>query len=483
MIPQTRDALWISRNPVGYGRDRWHARSHTVAPRPPGPRGRPFVGVLSEYQADPVGYVQKMAQVHGDVFQLPLPFFDVVVVNHPDYIGQVMNCLQGEYSTLSPSGDFAKVAVGKSMGTLNGVRFRERRKMLTPMFARDRLAVMGGTLVDEFARRLSKWDRFAEANEPIDLQAEVLLVIKPATIRVMFSLELTETELLRLDADVRSWLSAYVLVPLGQMPRLLPGPGNIGQAWLRVRKFVQSRIDERLASNERRDDILQAVLDMHCRDDNPVSRRDALLEMIVLLSASWESVAAAVAYTLGALPQNQSAQQRVFDEVDALGGDMPRYEDLARLQWTRACFEEGQRLQTLPFILRRATVDDTIGGYRIRRGNLLAISPPAVQRDSRWWGPSADSYDPTRFYDAGIVAARPNLAFIPFGAGPHRCIGATLARMSAQFLLAQIFQRFRLAPPPGWTAQRDKNIPWKVEGGIPFNISKVSARGLDSALR
>jgi hypothetical protein len=29
-----------------------------------------------------------------------------------------------------------------------------------------------------------------------------------------------------------------------------------------------------------------------------------------------------------------------------------------------------------------------------------------------------------RFYDKDIVAARPNLAFMPFGAGPHRCFGA-----------------------------------------------------------
>jgi cytochrome P450 len=127
-------------------------------------------------------------------------------------------------------------------------------------------------------------------------------------------------------------------------------------------------------------------------------------------------------------------------------------------------------------------VDDTIGGYRIRRGNLIAISPHTLQRDTRWWGPDSDSYDPVRFYDGDMVAARPNLAFIPFGAGPHRCMGSALARMSAQFLLAQIFQRFRMQLPVDWEPRRDRKVPWWVEGGIPVNISKVPTRRPDSAV-
>ena len=44
---------------------------------------------------------------------------------------------------------------------------------------------------------------------------------------------------------------------------------------------------------------------------------------------------------------------------------------------------------------------------------------------------------PMRFYD-DIVAARPILAFMPFGAGPHRCFGAAMGYLHVQFLLAQL---------------------------------------------
>jgi len=36
------------------------------------------------------------------------------------------------------------------------------------------------------------------------------------------------------------------------------------------------------------------------------------------------------------------------------------------------------------------------------------------------------------------VAAGPNPAFMPFGAGPHRCFGAAMAYLQVQFLLAKL---------------------------------------------
>ena len=56
-------------------------------------------------------------------------------------------------------------------------------------------------------------------------------------------------------------------------------------------------------------------------------------------------------------------------------------------------------------------VDDTVGGYRTRRGTLIGISIYTMQRDPRWRGPDADSCEPMRFYDMDIVGgtAEPGL--------------------------------------------------------------------------
>jgi cytochrome P450 len=471
----TSDAFWITRNPVGRGRDWLQSRRRTDAPRPPGPRGRPFVGVLPEYKADPFGYLRHLGDVYGDIYRVPLPLCDMVVVNNPDHVGHIMNCRQGEYAnTVGPGAGIARIAMGASMAMLDGEKFRQRRKLLAPMFGRRQLMDIAGCLADEFAKRLARWDRFAESGEPIDLQQELPGVIMPAFMRAMFSIELPDDELHQLEVDVRTWLPASNPFFLGSYPRLRE-VGNLVQAWLRVHRWVKQRVDERSTDRQSYDDMLQVILDAHYQDGTPISRRDAIMEITGLMGGGWESAAASLSWTLGLLPQNPQAQQRLYDEVDELGGVVPTFDDLDRLQWAKACFEEGLRLRGMPFLLRFATVDDTIGGYRIRRGNLVGMSPYALHHDSRWWGPDADSFDPMRFYDKDIVAARPNLAFIPFGAGPHRCIGASMGYMSAQFMLAQLHQRFRVQTLPGWVARHDPATPWPVKGGVSVVLTKVPA--------
>lgn len=474
-MPETPDPFWLTRNPVGRARDVLRSR-HDGGARPPGPRGRPFVGVLPELKADPFGYLQHLGEVYGDVYRLPLPFYDVVIMNHPDHVRHVVSHRDGEYSLLGPAAGAAKKLLGASMQMMEGHEFRRRRKPLTPMMGRQQLTKVAATVADEFANRLARWDRFAQTGEPIDLQHEINDVVIPGFMRAMFSVKLSDAELHRLDIDVRTLMqSASSPLMLGSPPRLLPGDGNPVQAWLRMRRWVKRRVDERLADNGSYDDMLQVLLDARDEDGNPLNRRDVITEAIMLIGGGYETVVAALAWTLALLPQNSRAQQRLYDEVDALGGAPPSYADLERLEWAKACFDEGQRLQGLLLQPRFAMVDDVIGGYRIRRGTLVGLPIYALQRDPRWWGADADSYEPNRFHDKDAVAARPNLAFMPFGAGPHRCFGAAMGYLEAQFLLAQIHQRFRIQTPAGWAPEHDPALPWPVKGGVPAVLSKASA--------
>lgn len=433
------------------------------------------MGVLPEFKADPFGYLQQLGKIYGDVYRVPFPLYDVVVVNHPDHVRHIMNYRNGEYSAVGPAG-WIRSILGASMAMLEGEQFRRRRRSLTPMMGRVRLSKIATLVAEEFADRLRRWDRFAETGESIDLQEEIATVVVPAFMRAMFSVRLSDDELHRLDTDVRLLVRTEATpLFLAPPPRLLPGEGNPVQAWRRVRQWVARRVEERRADPRSYDDMLQVVLDARYQDGRPISRRDTITETAILMGAGYETVVAALSWTLALLPQNPRAQQRLYDEVDELGGAMPTYDDLDRLQWTKACFDEGQRLQGTLFHPRFAMIDDTIGGYRIRRGSLVGTTPYALQRDPRWWGSDADSYEPMRFYDKEVVAARPNLAFIPFGAGPHRCFGAALGYLEGQFLLAQIHQRFRIQTPAGWVPRHNRTIPWPVEGGVPAVLTKVPA--------
>ena len=167
----TSETFWITRNPVGRGRDWLQSRRRIDAPRPPGPRGRPFVGVMGDYWAGACGTAE-LRNRYGDVYRLPWPMAEVVVVNHPDHVAHVLNSREGEYGRMwryfSPSGA------------------RRWRAMFGRRQPEDRTC-----LADEFDKSLARWDRFAESGERIDLHEELPAVIMPAFMRMVFSIELT----------------------------------------------------------------------------------------------------------------------------------------------------------------------------------------------------------------------------------------------------------------------------------------------------
>ena len=93
------------------------------------------------------------------------------------------------------------------------------------------------------------------------------------------------------------------------------------------------------------------------------------------------------------------------------------------LVWTRAFIDEALRLYPPAFmIVRVAKGPDEIAGRRIAAGTVVSISPWVLHRHrARWRDP--DAFDPTRFLPGAPPPAR--YAYMPFGAGPRICVGAS----------------------------------------------------------
>ena len=68
-----------------------------------------------------------------------------------------------------------------------------------------------------------------------------------------------------------------------------------------------------------------------------------------LLGGAYDPTGAALTWTLALLLSNPEQLGRVYEEVDALGGSLPTFDDTSRLSWVKACFDEGQRMQGHPF--------------------------------------------------------------------------------------------------------------------------------------
>jgi cytochrome P450 len=91
---------------------------------------------------------------------------------------------------------------------------------------------------------------------------------------------------------------------------------------------------------------------------------------------------------------------------------------------------------------RRATRDVTIGGHRVRRGQILFVNIAGIHRRADPWE-DPERFDPDRFTPEREKVL-PRHAYMPFGAGSRICIGNHFALMEGHILLATILQRVRL---------------------------------------
>ena len=100
---------------------------------------------------------------------------------------------------------------------------------------------------------------------------------------------------------------------------------------------------------------------------------------------------------------------------------------------------------------------------------MMLVSPYVLHRHPDFW-PDAERFDPERFSADGTLELQQN-AFIPFGLGPHQCIGRAMAQMVAQVVLAMIAGRFRLrrvsedapVPLPGITLRHAHKLLMKLD--------------------
>jgi cytochrome P450 len=137
---------------------------------------------------------------------------------------------------------------------------------------------------------------------------------------------------------------------------------------------------------------------------------------------------------------------------------------------TRAVIEEAIRLYPpLAAVSREAIGPDELAGHAIAAGTMVVIAPYVLHRHRRLWR-NPDLFDPTRFL-AGAREKINRYAYLPFGAGPRICIGATFALQEATLVLGTIMRNFRLELAPGFSVWPLQRVTLRPRGGLPMRIT------------
>ena len=421
----------------------------SAAPVPSGPKGPPLVGHLFAFRRDPLAFLSRIARDYpGDVVRFRPGPRDVYLLKHPDLIKDVLVTHQHDFSK-SRGLEWAKLFLGEGLLTSEGEFHTRQRRLAQPAFHRQRIGAYAEDMVRRTVRAREAWS----AGQVLDVDGEMMRL----TLAVVSS-SLFGTDVAASADEVREDLASIIALfprfslPLFGLIQKLPLPSNLrfDRAVARLDALVYRLIAERQRDGRDHGDLLSMLV--LARDDEGGGRmtdRQLRDEVITLLLAGHETTSNALTWTWYLLSQNEEVEARWRDEIRRVLGDRaPTFEDLPALPFTEMVLAESMRLFPPAWGMgRRALRDVTLGGFAIRKGAILALSPYIVHRDERFW-PDPLRFDPDRF-TAEAKAARPRFAYFPFGAGARSCIGEPFAWMEGVLLLATIGQRWRLRLLPG----------------------------------
>jgi cytochrome P450 len=195
------------------------------------------------------------------------------------------------------------------------------------------------------------------------------------------------------------------------------------------RIVLEEIADRRRAGSPRSDDCLALLLELNGEEAEP--KDDAILarDMRGLMLAGYETTAISLSWMVEMVVHNPEVHAELVRTIDA-----------GEHAYLDAVIAETLRLRpAFPFTGRRVVRDFDLGGIRVPRGALIAISIMALhERPDIYEEPLA--FRPERFLDE-----RPGTyTWLPFGGGVHRCLGAAFAQFESRVLLRALLQRREL---------------------------------------
>lgn len=121
---------------------------------------------------------------------------------------------------------------------------------------------------------------------------------------------------------------------------------------------------------------------------------------------------------------------------------------------------------TLGRVLKEA---DDYNGWHFTKGSAAGYSPYVTNRDEKYWS-NADAFIPERFSPENYKNIHP-YQYIPFGAGPRRCIGDQLALREIKTAAVMIFSRFKFTPVEGHPIEECVRATMSAKHGIPMRVA------------
>jgi cytochrome P450 len=411
----------------------------------PGDEGWPVVGRTLAVLADPKGEVERMAAKYGLVYRSRLLGETSISMLGPEANEFVLLDQSKIFSSSHGYETFLGRLFPRCLMLLDFDEHRLHRRALSFAFKSGPMKSYLTALDAGISARVAQWRR-----SPGPMQ------FYPAMKQL--TLDLAATSFLgdAIGPEVDEVNRAFIdMVAAAVAPIRQPWPGTQMARGVKGRARIVAYFSEQIP--RRRDKGGDDLFSQLCRathdDGAMLSTQDIIDHMNFMMMAAHDTLTSSLTAFVAALAANPQWQQRLRDEVMALGaaaGEPTTFDNLEAMPLSEMAFKETMRQRPpVSSIPRRATRDFSFSGFAIPAGTLVGINPLFTHHIPEIW-PDPERFDPMRFSNEA-QRDRDRFAWLPFGGGAHLCLGLHFAYMQAKCFARHFLQNLTVSLEEGYT--------------------------------
>lgn len=453
-------------------------QSSASLPRPPGPSRFEILKNLWQLLDQPLPFWTRWKKEHGDLFQLDFGVESLWIATHPETVREVYLRQRDRFVRGGPTVEAMKICFGRGLLTSEPKLWKRQRRLLQPLFSRARLEEYFPEIRAAVEVRVGAWREAAQKEASLDAYHEGMRLAIGVLGRAMAGpeilprIEAVDDHRLRMNRDLARRFKGFP-----SFPEWVPTPAN--RRILESKEVYFGIFRDFLAARKKDPDpppdMLTRLLEARDPDTKEPLPEDLLLdELMTMASAGYDTTALTLTWCLYRLLAHPEERALLVAEVRGFSGPPQEPQDLDEIPRVRAFLQEVLRLHPpVPALATVAQEDTELGGFSLRKGEVVVPSIFHIHRSPDFF-PEPEVFRPERFLGPPNEAHR--IAYLPFGIGPHKCIGQPLAELELHLALVRLLQEFELQGDAPEGMGFHTHLVIEPDRPVPFRLQEASRR-------
>ncbi|NXJ88518.1 CP4B1 protein, partial [Corythaixoides concolor] len=419
------------------------------------------------------------------------PILPSLIIHHPEYAKSILSQTRNLEELIAP---LLVVSPGQGLLILNGSKWFQHRKLITPAFHYEVLKSYVALMSDSVKVMLDKWEKKNPERKSVELFQDVSLMALDSIMKCAFSCNTncqTQSnsdyyikavyDLSYLVSDrVQNFSYQDIFYNLTHKAHKFQDACKLAHAHtdkvIKERKMLLSSENELDKIRKKRHlDFLDILLCAKDANGVGLSDEDLRAEVDTFMFEGHDTTASGISWLFYCLSLYPEYQQRCREEIQGILGDRDtiEWEDLGKMAYTTMCIKESLRLfPPVPFMSRSLSKPVTFcDGRSLPAGCQVGLNIFAIHRNRDLWE-DPEVYDPQRFSPENS-AQRHSHAFMPFSAGSRNCIGQQFAMIEMKVALALTLLHFELCPNPSRPPILLPQLVLRSSNGIHLHLKKI----------